>query len=97
MNPENITAATITESGVVTALADLLAEAVKGSIEHERGSSAGLTIKVDRDKDSGVLALLCAVRASYPTSETETTAVKLPHVCIANVTTEHPGQTRLEM
>jgi hypothetical protein len=96
MTPEQITAATITEAGVVTLLADQLIGAAQGSIDFERGSSASLTIKIKRDKDRGKLELIATVKASYPTSETETTTIKAPAVTLCTITTDHPGQTRLD-
>ena len=97
MTPEQITAATITEAGVITLLADQLIGAAQGSIDFERGSSASLTVKVKRDKETGKLELIATVKASYPTSETETTTIKMPSVTLATITPDHPGQTRLEL
>ena len=97
MTPKQITAATITQAGVVTLLADQLIVAAQGSLDHERGSSASLSIKVGRDKETGKLELLATVKASYPTSETETTAIKMPSVTLCTITDDHPGQTRLEL
>ena len=94
MTPEQLTPAIFTEDNA--ALVDLLREAAKASMDHERGSSASLTIKIKRDKDSGILQLLATVKASYPTSETETTTIKMPSVTLATITPDHPGQTRLE-
>ena len=95
MTPEQLTPAMLTNCSV--ALVDLLIKAAKASLDHERGSSASLSIKIGRDKDSGALQLLATVKASYPTSETETTTIKDPSVTLCTITDDHPGQTRLEL